>query len=94
MKTERVEQVEAMSASLSYVYNQKWSDRTDKNVSHQLNHEDGTVTVGLPAEDSRAVVDVSDLNGLIEVHIEGQASEFTDSKEAAEFALKQLFTNE
>lgn len=90
IKTERVERVETMSASLNYVYNQKWADRTDSNVTHQLNHEEGTVA--LPAEDSSVVVDVSDPDGLIEVRSGRQNEEFTDSEEAAEFALKQFFT--
>lgn len=85
------ERVEAMSASLNYIYNENWSNQVDTNITHQLNHEKGIIS--LPAEDSTIVVDVSDPTGLIEVHTPERREDFTDSEDAAQFALKQFFTS-
>ena len=87
-----IERVESMSAALNYAFNEKWADTEDSNVTHQLNHEEGVVAI--PAETEKVEIDVSDPDGLIVVRKERQKDEFTNEKEAAEFALIQFFNSD
>mgnify|MGYP006301227167 CR=1 FL=1 len=81
-----------MSATLNHIFNEKWADREDSNVIHQLYHEKGVVAI--PAEIEKIEVDVSDPDGLIVVRKGRQKKEFANEKEAAESALTQFFNSD
>ena len=85
------ERVEAMSASLNYIYNENWDERDEGNVTHKLNHEQGTIV--LPGDEKNITIDISDSDGLIVVTSPAEVEKFVDSQKAAEYAFQALFTD-